>query len=579
MKRSTAACLAAFAALATVAPAFAATSSSALPAVTKVINGNSALAFVVRNITQAGDIFNSLARKVSPDWVAQPPSVMFKQMGSVKGINYSGSAAVVMPQFPMVQQMQAMQGPPAALVVPVTNADAFLAPLHPGKPQGGIITVHPRGAPVSIFAVKTGHFVALCLSAKVAKSFLDMKTSLAVAMAPALQTHCVQKAAFLFMRGSAIGSPLVKDIVFGRKQARQMQIQMQAQMAQMQAGNGAAVKAKAKKKPTPHYSNKARFRLILALVRKGLSGIPQAVITMNAAHSGLQLQIRMLVKHGSALARVAAGSKPLNNRPLAGLPVAQYLGAGAFTMNGAVAAREVSAVNAALLKRHKPWAGAKFESVTFKKLMARLALLGNQRAVVADSSAGGGANYGIVIAASPHPRQLANLPIGHQYRQLPEKVRAGGAAFTGFRRAGQTRPTGPTSNAGTSGAPNTNYSAVVKHQMLLVMHRTPAQLGPIVKRIRAGSDALDRRLKIYAAGEKPLSHAWLVAYLAMDRWAAGSGAAAPSNGLAVGAPPAPVLVSANRSPKQIHIELDVPAAQVKDFLHFIAPSQNVLFGI
>lgn len=522
--------------------------SAALPAVMRRINGQCAMALVFRNMQSFSIKINKLSRLVSPHASRETVQKLFKSMGSTRGINYGGSAAWVLSRLPK-NAMMAMQAPSMAFIIPVRNAKAFLAPLHPQAVGRGIARVTLPNEDSPVYAASLGKFVVLSFAPNIGQ-FIHIKKSLAISMAAPLARQCAGQDVFFYVSPAKMEARTMAWLKLGY-----------AEVQNMGNFNNAPAKKNAPK-PKVHYSGPARWRLGMALAQSVMNSVPQMVIGMHiGTHGDLTLVQQAIVKKDSALGRILQRNGALPPKPLAGLPVTgNCLAAAAGAFDGSGVAQAVHAINQAMLRKYPKLAKSGFEMAELPGFLKDIALFNGQKLEFSVHP-----EIGIIVSQTPHPRQLSRAIARHeqkasyQFTLKPNAVTTGGYVFTlgtpqNRTPAARRHPSSPL------------YFGAGPHQAVTILTRKPARVANLINHLAAGGNALARRMQILAGKQKVLGHPGFLAFLALDRWGAAAGAAPPANALVTGVAPPPVVVSGAVEKNGLRIRIDVPRGQVHDML-------------
>ncbi|HMD55709.1 MAG TPA: hypothetical protein VKJ65_14275, partial [Phycisphaerae bacterium] len=219
-------------------------------------------------------------------------------MGITEGLDVHGNAAVIIPK------LMPGNGEPVNRIIlfPTTDPEKVLSAMNPASVQNGISSVQPHNT-MPGFAAVTGHYVAFSIDQQTLADFLASKQSLSDALSASDVNMIDAGDVGLYINVASIREPAEKAMDTNFANSMQM----------FQAMGGAQ---------NQKMIDQAQFGLAIdkMIIHEVLDDVKTGVATITISDDGISIDMDHQFESGTPLADFVTDSKPLGDKPFAGLP-------------------------------------------------------------------------------------------------------------------------------------------------------------------------------------------------------------------------------------------------------------------
>ena len=496
-----------------------------------------------------------------------PIAALMREFGPGSGINFNRPAAIAVLAWP---RPAAMVQPSVVALLASSKPTATLAEFGAKNVGNGIYQGTIPQQPIPLFMAVQGHYLVLSDQAASISKYLAAKAFLGPQLS-ATQRH--------FLSNSDLTLSLRVRSIY-RMYRQQMKMLAQA--------NGVRVK----KKPGPanlsgsEFYRKAGDVLAAHILHQMITQVPQAMLTVRFARTGMLCRLIAIPRAGTAMAKMIQAQRPLGKTPFVGLPAGRYVAASAMAIDGAPVAAWLG--RAALVwDKHASIRSNKRYTDLKKQMALGLSALADLRGLsqinYADNRPMGQDGLGIqvldmahagthlqqILAWLKHPPRLAFAHSAWDHARwtiTPAALKISNVPFTRvsgkFPRAstGSSPPIPPGPPGLLPGLPRPQsvfgsdavslYAGVVGNRIIFADARAAKKLPEVVEQIQKHQQNLPQLGDIAELTAWEPAHARLLIYLPLARWASLArrqshpGADKPVAGaVVIGAPVPPLLIS------------------------------------
>lgn len=249
-----------------------------------------------------------------------PIDAMMRAFGPASALDFNKPAAIAVLSWPGAGAMMAQ--PSVAAFLGSRKPAATLAALGAKSVGKGIYRVRMPQMPMPMFLAVLGHYMVLSNQAASVRKCLAAKAFLGSQLSP-IQRH--------FFTSSDLAVSLHVAPLY------RLVRQQRALMAQ---ANGVGMK---KKKAPVNLSGTRFYKRAFELLenralRQLMTQVPRVMFTVRLGATGIFYSLIAIPRSGTAMAKLIHTQRALGKKPFVGLPAGRYIAAGAATFNGAAVA-------------------------------------------------------------------------------------------------------------------------------------------------------------------------------------------------------------------------------------------------
>ncbi|HTV48956.1 MAG TPA: hypothetical protein VMG59_10985 [Phycisphaerae bacterium] len=253
---------------------------------------------VINDLSGLHDKLTTLMQKLQIPGQIPPVGFFAAKLGVAESLDKHGSIAVIWPQ--LIPSDGGSTNP--IILLPATDPDKMLSSMNPVSQQNGISSVQPRNSPPGFVAV-TGHYVALSEDQQTLVDFLASKQSLSDALSTNDENMIDASDIGVYINVAAIREPAEKAL--DANFANSIQMFQSMGMAQNQKT-----------------LDQMKFSLAVdkLIIHEILDDIKVGVASATISDDGISIDLDHQFETGTPMADFVAQSKPLSDKPFAGLP-------------------------------------------------------------------------------------------------------------------------------------------------------------------------------------------------------------------------------------------------------------------